>query len=357
MKVGILTFHRAYNYGAILQAYALQKKLREMDIQSEVIDYLSKEKRAQNKLFAYNKKFGLKGNLSKLVKDCYRKKKNAAFDQFMAEEMCISPKNYATFEELVQMDQQEPYDAYIVGSDQVWNFNNTLKDSAFLLCFVSNDAKKCSYAASLGSAKFDEELYALYKTEIEKFRILTVREESAVSEYGFLKENNAKVVVDPTLLLSRDTYEAIANPRIPTKKYAFMYTIAGERNLRKFAENFCRENGLVLVNSKKSRVFFQHASPRDFLSFIQHAECIFTNSFHGTALSIMMEKQFITEVHTKTSLNNRSNDLMKKLGLQDRDIDSDAFASRKTIDYGRVDAILAELRSDSVDILKQIVEK
>lgn len=247
MKVGILTFHRAYNYGAILQAYALQEKLEEMGAQSEIIDYLSTTKRKQNKLFAYNKKLGLKGNLLKLVKDCYRKKKNEAFDQFMKDEMVLSKRDYSSFDELVQMDQQGVYDTYIVGSDQVWNYNNTLGDSAFLLSFVSDNMKKCSYAASLGSAKFDKETYAQYNSEPEKFRTLTVREESAIAEHGFLKENHARVVVDPTLLLEKINYERLAHPRILKKKYAFMYTIAGERHLRKFAQQYCKDNGLILV--------------------------------------------------------------------------------------------------------------
>lgn len=355
MKVGILTFHRAYNYGAILQAYALQEKLREMGVQSEIIDYLSAAKRKQNKLFAYNKKIGLKGNLLKGVKDCYRKRKNAAFDQFMKDEMMLSEKNYSTFDELVQMDKQGSYDTYIVGSDQVWNYNNTLRDASFLLEFVSDDKKKCSYAASIGSAKFDDETYSQYNRELKKFRVLTVREESSIVKYGFLRENNARAVVDPTLLLKKSDYEKLAHPRIPKKKYAFMYTIAGERHLRKFAIQYCKDNGLTLVDSKKSGVFFKNSSPKDFLSFIQHADCIFTNSFHGTALSIMLEKQFITEVQTKTSLNNRSYDLMEKLGLQDRDIDSAGFASRDLIDYKDVKRKLDKLRNVSENILGEII--
>lgn len=355
MKVGILTFHRAYNYGAILQAYALQEKLREMGVQSEIIDYLSIAKRKQNKLFAYNPKLRLKGNLLKVIKDCYRKRKNEAFDQFMRDEMVLSEKNYSTFDELVQMDTQGSYDTYIVGSDQVWNYNNTLRDVAFLLGFVSIDKKKCSYAASIGSAKFDDETYALYNRELKKFRVLTVREESSIGEYGFLRENHARAVVDPTLLLKKSDYEKLAHPRIPKKKYAFMYTIAGERHLRKFAEQYCKDNGLSLVDSKKSSIFFKNSNPKDFLSFIQYADCVFTNSFHGTALSIMLEKQFVTEVQTKTSFNNRSNDLMKKLGLQNRDIDSAGFVASDLIDYRLVEQELDKLKNVSEDILREII--
>lgn len=355
MKVGVLTFHRAYNYGAVLQAYALQKKLGEIGVQCEVIDYLSREKRAQTKLFSYNKKLSIKGNLSKFIKDFYRVEKNAAFDRFMAEEMHISSNSYSKFEELVQMDKNAPYDVYIVGSDQVWNYKNTMSDPAFLLSFVSEDMKKCSYAASFGSADLDKELYALYKTELGKFRVLTVREESAITKFDFLEEKNAKVVLDPTLLLSKETYMKIANPRILEKKYVFVYTIAEERNLRKIAADYCRANGLVLVDCKKSGVFFKNSSPRDFLSFIQHAESVFTNSFHGTAFSIVLEKPFYTEVHTRTSLNNRSNDLLNKLDLSDRDIDSDSFSLEKLIDYSEVNQKLKEMRSDSIGALKMIV--
>lgn len=355
LKIGILTFHRAYNYGAILQAYALQKKLKRMGAESEIIDYMSMEKRAKTRLFCVDKKIGLKGNLVKFVKDCYRSRKNTEFDNFMAEEMLLSPERYATFDQLKELDQQKKYDRYIVGSDQVWNPKNNLRDPAFLLSFVSDSSKKCSYAASIGSAKFDQDIYALYEHEIKKFQILTVREESAIREYGFLRDNNATVVIDPTLLLTKSDYEDIASSRILSKGYAFLYTISEERNLRKFAGQYCKDNGILLVDSKKSGAFFKHSSPRDFLSFIQHADCVFTNSFHGTALSIILEKPFVTEVQTKNGLNNRSNDLMTKLGLQDRDIDNPGFASRDSIDYKDVKQKLDKLRNISEDIIKEII--
>lgn len=355
MKIGILTFHRAYNYGAVLQAYALQKKLKDIGAESEIIDYMSMEKRSKTQLFRAEKKLGLKGNLVKFIKDCYRSGKNKNFNKFMTEEMSLSPEKYESIDQLSELDRQGKYDMYIVGSDQVWNPKNNLRDPAFLLSFVSDNNKKCSYAASIGSAEFDQNLHTLYASELEKFRILTVREESAIREYDFLKDNNAKTVIDPTLLLMKKDYEIIANPRILTKRYAFLYTIAEERNLRKLAKKYCQKHGLILVDSKKSAIFFQKSSPRDFLSFIQHADCVFTNSFHGTAFSIIIEKQFVTEVQTKSGLNNRSNDLMKKLGLQDRDIDSTEFAPEELIDYEKIDHRLEKLRNDSEDILKKII--
>ena len=273
----------------------------------------------------------------------------------MNEEMKVSSISYSTFDELEQMDQHNTFDAYIVGSDQVWNFNITLRDPAFLLSFVSDNNKKCSYAASIGSVKFDNDMYSWYAEELAKFRVITVREESAIETYSFLKENQARAVVDPTLLLRKEGYQKIASPRILKKKYAFMYTIGEERNLRKYARDYCRTNNLILVDSKRSLTFFKRTSPRDFLSFILYAECVFTNSFHGTALSVMLEKNFITEIHTRKGVNNRSGDLMKKLELQNRDIDVAGFDPKITIDYKKVNELLEEQRKRSENILQEII--
>ncbi len=357
MRVGILTFHRAYNYGAVLQAYALQKKLNDMGVNSEIIDYLSLDMQSQMRLFSYDRSLSIKGNFIKFVKDFYRKKKNMAFDLFIGEEMQLSQKRYSDFNGLVKLDRQNLYDVYIVGSDQVWNNKNNLEDRAFLLGFTEDDTKKCSYAASLGNAHLDGKVCEQYQKELKKFRVLTVREEDSIEKYKFLSENGAKAVIDPTLLLKKEKYETIASPRIVKRKYAFLYTIAQDRKLRKYARKFCKENGLILVDSKRSRVFFKNSSPRDFLSFIKHSEYVFTNSFHGTAFSIIMQKQFATELNTKHSFNNRSNDLMMKTGLLYRDIESDSFDMKEIIDYKKVNGAVKELRDEAVQILREIVRE
>lgn len=355
MKVGILTFHRAYNYGAILQAFALQKKISDLGYESEIIDYLSNEDRKEQKTFHIQSGKGIKANIEKLIKDVYRIRKNRNFDSFMQSQMVISSVSYSTFSEMEKMDADSPYDCYIVGSDQVWNTNNNRRDKTFTLSFVNGNSRKCSYAASFGNVKLDNEMLDLYQRELGKFRVLTVREESSIEQYDFLKTYNAKVVLDPTLLLDSSNYLNIASPNLVKKKYAFMYTIAKERNLRTFAQSFCKEHGLLLIDSKKSLQFFQKSDPRDFLSFIEHAEYVFTNSFHGTAFSIIMNKQFATEVNTAKRLNNRSFDLLKKLGLIARDIDNSSFDLEKTIDYISVKEKLNSLRKESVDVLKEIL--
>ena len=98
MKAGILTFHRAYNYGAILLAFALQKTINKIGCDSEIIDYLSKEKQENIRLFHYNCNLNFKGNITKFFKDIYRSQKNKEFDSFMHDHMLLSKNTYSTFE-------------------------------------------------------------------------------------------------------------------------------------------------------------------------------------------------------------------------------------------------------------------
>lgn len=355
MKIGILTFHRAYNYGAILQAYALQKKIDALGYECEIIDYLSRAKQNQIKLFRIDPKNGIKVNMVKLIKDIYRCGKKKQFEKFMAKEMRLSKNRYSDDDELALLDMANEYDVYIVGSDQVWNNGNNLGDSTFLLSFVRESGKRCSYAASFGSAQLDQKALAVYQQELKRFRVLTVREENAINKYSFLKDYGARVVIDPTLLLEDSDYAKIASPRLIKRKYAFLYTIGEARNLREFVADFCRDNGLVLVDSKKSLVFFRYSNPKDFLSFVIHADYVFTNSFHGTAFSIIFKKNFATEIHTKGGCNDRSGDLLDKLGLMNRDIDTNNFDIQQEINWDNVYCRLVEQKEYSTNILREII--
>lgn len=356
IKVGILTFHRAYNYGAILQAYALQKVIRRLGIRCEVIDYWNVEKKRNHALFRIDFQMGISRNLSKLIKDIYRTWKNKNFNQFMHNVSMLSERKYSTLEELREMDVHEGYNVYVVGSDQVWNIENNSRDEAFLLIFTDNNDKKCSYAASFGSAELDAEMQQRYADELEKFRVISIREEDALEKFPFLRKDKAVVVLDPTLLLDRRDYVCISSKRIIKQKYAFIYTIPKENRLSEYARKICKQNSLVLVDSKKSMSFFINSKPEDFLSFFDNAEFVFTNSFHGTAFSIIMKKLFATEINVRGGgTNNRSKELLLKLDLLDRDIDSPNHNILKEINYDIVDITIDSMKEVSMNVLKEIV--
>ena len=353
-KVGILTFHRAYNYGAILQAFALQNAMQQLGVESEIVDYISLSRKQRQKLFSFRKDMSLKDKCKNVFKDVYRLKKRRKFDRFIKRYMKISPAAYHDSEQLRELDKSGTYGAYVVGSDQVWNADITQDDPAYLLSFANSNDKRNSYAASIGSCRFDAEREATFLRELRTFRVLTVREKSALESYPFLKECGAEVVLDPTLLLTKEEYAAIASKRRTKRKYAFLYTVPQADQLRRFAKDYCQKQGWVLIDIKKSMRAFLHSAPEDWLSFILNAEMVFTNSFHGTAFSIIMEKQFVTEADTSVMKNVRALDLLALTGLQSRDMSSAAFRPQDTIDYGAVRSRLAAAREKSFAILKEI---
>lgn len=355
MKIGILTFHRAYNYGAVLQAFALQQALKKIGADSEIIEYVGAKEREQIKLFHVPKGMGLKRGIKKIGKDFYRMGKHRKFDRFLSKQMTLSPGSYNTFEQMEELDRQSRYDSYVVGSDQVWNDEIIGEErTTFLLSFVSDDCKRNSYAASMGSCVPDEEQARLYQKELSKYRVLTVRENSALDAFPFLRENNAQVVLDPTLLLEKEDYAAIASKRLVKRKYAFLYTVPQADRLRDFAKDYCRQHGLVLIDIKKSFKAFLKSAPEDWLSLMLNADMVFTNSFHGTAFSVIMQKPFVTEVNSPKTKNCRSYDLLEKLDLLNRDMNSASFHPEEPIDYSVIRKKLKAERDRSYLYLRKI---
>ncbi len=328
--------------------------MQQLGVESEIIDYISLSIKQKQKLFTFRKDMSLKDKCKNAFKDIYRLKKRRKFDRFIKRYMKISPAAYHDSEQLRELDKSGTYGAYVVGSDQVWNADITQDDPAYLLSFVNSNDKRNSYAASIGSCRFDAEREATFHRELRTFRVLTVREKSALESYPFLKECGAEVVLDPTLLLTKEEYAAIASKRRTKRKYAFLYTVPQADQLRRFAKDYCQKQGWVLIDIKKSMRAFLHSAPEDWLSFILNAEMVFTNSFHGTAFSIIMEKQFVTEADTPVMKNVRALDLLALTGLQSRDMSSAAFSPQDTIDYGAVRSRLATAREKSFAILKEI---
>lgn len=125
--------------------------------------------------------------------------------------------------------------------------------------------------------------------------------------------------------------------------------------LRKYAQEVCKQKGLKLIDCKKSIEFFMHSSPEDFLSFIENAEIVFTNSFHGTAFSIIFEKKFVTEVHLKGGFNSRSDDLLNLLNIHNRDMDDAGFEIDAQIDWKLVESIRDAEIKKSMDVLRRMI--
>lgn len=347
-KVGILTFHDVRNYGASLQAYALQKKLQEIFLDVEIINYHNAEIQKRLKLWNFQKT-DIKTFLHTVFGAVFYINKKHAFDTFNCAVFRLSPK----FSKEDLQRKTTAYNILVTGSDQVWCARLTNHDPSYFLDFAGENQIKIAYAPSFG----DDPITDLSLTKyLNQFDLLTVREEIASEA---LKKNLAKdytVVCDPTLLLEAEEWDSIASKRFCREPYVFLFMIHESKALMEQAERFSREKGLRLI-SNKSFPFFRHLSPMDFLSWVKYADYVFTDSFHGTVFSLIFQKQFACHCFTITGKKKlRLLRLLDMVKLPQRTIDNPDFKIEEHIPWEEIQAILSEYAEYSWGTVLQWLE-
>ena len=350
MKIGIITFHRAVNYGAVLQAYALQEIIEKMGHKAEIIDYRSPKIEKDASPFVG---FRNGSAITTAVKRCiFRLRKNVAFHFFFRKYINLSPKvvKKADLEKIA-----DNYDIIFTGSDQVWNIGCTENDTTYFLDFVKDSKKKNAYAVSFGSDELYENGLFDYKRLMNDFNSISVREKSGVDIVNHILDREATLVLDPTLLLTSEDWESLVKKRPINEKYIFVYYLRPPKNLIEYISKLADRTGYKIIDAKSSKSFFMKNSPIDFLTWIYHSEYFVTNSFHGTVFSLVFKKQFMVELNNKFDVNNRSKALLDLVNL-DRDISLDTIGKiDEEIDYSIVDDILAEQRKKSLDFLSNAI--
>ncbi len=363
-KIGILTFHRAYNYGAVLQCFALQQILIESGKDVEVIDYKNnyfeetyslnpfkiKEFKKRIKVFA---QWILRMPI--MLKETQKKKK---IQKFVSTYIKLS-KPYVK-KELAEANKI--YNMFIVGSDQVWNSELTNFDSSYFLDFVEQNNKRIAYAASLGRKYLRGIEYELLRSFLPLYKAVGVREKDG----GKIIENMIGIaptsVLDPTLLISKEGWNSYLPSRIRQKKYILIYTVQKPSILLEKAFEFAQQNGYEVISFNKLKTKHKYklkisASPLEFLAFIRDAECIFTTSFHGLIYSINFNKPFFYEL-SKNPINTNSRliDICELLDIHNREIKSNEL-SNVSINYEQVNRRLEKLRENSISFLLKSVEE
>lgn len=292
-KTGILTYHKANNLGAVLQAYALQKTLNEnLNQNAEIIDYDN-------------------GNFSEygknIIKNVYYFIKSKGFNNFRKNKLILSKK----YNKGNIIDANKEYSSIITGSDQVWNLSCSKNDYNYFLEFVNDNVKRIAYAASVGNYKYNlEELKSIEK-ELRKFYKISIREQDSLKIF---KNMNLDISItpDPVFLLKKEEWMKIVPKRLYKKKYIFVYLIQEDVNVMKAAEQYAKENNCEIISNKKNIKFILNNSPEKFLSWIYYADAIFTNSFHGTAFSLIFEKKLGADICLKNGkINNRIENILK----------------------------------------------
>ncbi len=350
-RIGVLTFHNAINYGAVLQTYSLQKTIKNMGYDCCTIDYRCP---CIQKFDGYIKTDSLKLFFKSLFELHKQYKKKRKFNAFIKGHIELSDRYKK--KDLYKIEKL--YDKFVVGSDQVWNPYITDYDNAYLLSFVNDNSKKNSYAASFGLSKLPLVWHNECAKEIDKFNIVSTRERAG--EKLIIDKINKKVTVDldPVFLQTVNEWKCLFKNMNYSNKYIFVY-MPGHKTLS-FAKRLSEEKGLQIIqcgwksiiNPKKNVGKIESSlGPDEFLSLLYNAEYVVTGSFHATAFSIIFHKKFYVEI--PDSVGSRIKNLLDMFSLNERNMD---VASRDDIDWANIDILLNQYRSISMERLKSIIE-
>lgn len=350
MKVGILTYNTAYNYGALLQSYALQKKINMLGHNCNVINYQCEGVINQ---YAFQKKINLlalKRNISWLLSIGKRKK----MDKFRE----LLPLTKPIFKENIK-DLNDVFDCFIVGSDQVWNKICTNGDEAFFLNFVENNIKKNSYAASFGRSVIDDIDKNKYQKLLNSFNYISVREESGIDIVRELTGKEIVCVLDPVFLITyKDWMKFVYSIK---HKYIFVYQLVSDLNTIRYASRIAKQLGYELyiytsnLHAGRYGKRVINMGVEDFLSFIANAELVITDSFHCSAFSVIFNTQFYSKFRTNDPANTRLENLLKIFGINSNVLEENYLNAINMIDFEIVNKILFEEQKKSENYLKLIL--
>lgn len=347
MNVGIITMHAARNYGAVLQTYALQEEIRRMGFAAEIIDYRRSNQTELGYLFDINKNY--KNNLIRKVmffsKTFFPKIRSShIFSDFRKRKLYLSEKTFVG----PNPEEHFPvYDVYCVGSDQVWNPNaNNGFDANYFLEKVQG--KKISYASSIGTDELSDNDLQYIKVHTGDFSYISVREISSV--YLLRKVGIECVnVIDPVFLLSPNEWLNFAELRA-RDKYLLVYYFGNAEKILLRAKKIADSRNLKIVRISVGYERYhgdqfveRFITPEQFVGLFANAEAVITNSFHGTAFSIIFKKQVY--IHPVSDKNTRFESIMKLFNLQQRNIrnmDDSSMLKLPDINYDSVSDILHE---------------
>jgi len=358
MRIGILTFHAAQNYGAVLQCFALQTYLESMGHEVMVVDY-----RSPYLLHDY-RVFDLKRFLSPNPLRCLRKmrrenrllplrkRRGAAFESFVARHLHLCPVNSI---------HEHPFDVIFVGSDQVWNTRLTGGFDQYYWGDFTRPKQTvlASYAASMEDNPTDEKCREIAR-RLENFSYISVREKTLAR---LLSEKCGKEIgyaVDPTLLVGSQTWSQLAGERMVKEDYVFLYEVNPLPKAEQLAADIAKATGkrlitlsslLTLHDTKQSAA----SSPITFLNLFKYADVVVAASFHGTVFSLVFSKPFVS-VKANNGKDGRTANLLASVGLSHRFVDH--------LDASQLEQLLAENsavnldtqeRQQSVDYIRKIV--
>ena len=346
-KTGIITFEHEENYGAVLQCYALKEFLKSKGAESYVIN----KHKDKGKLISFgNPKSFLKSVYLSIPKILKRRKTDRFKKKYF---------NYLDF------DIRDNIDIFILGSDQVWNPDFIKGEEQ--IYFAGFEKKKnslvASYAASVGKEFLNDIEKEIFRDNLRNVDVISVREEKGKELLKDLTDKEIEVLLDPTLLITKDHWEKLIISEHGTiGKYLLLYHLWDYNDTLKAAQKIASDLNLKIIELKPNATIgsplseiFNPVGPSDFLRLFKDASVVVTNSFHGVAFSILFKKEFY--VVSSKSWSTRITNLLDKFNLSERFINVDKQINyTDLIDYKFTDEILEKERLRSGEYIQKIFD-
>lgn len=360
IKIGILTFHRAYNYGACLQAFALHKALNKLGLSNEIIDYRNSYFKKVYSIFRFN-------GYKKILRSIYRlfrpdfifslKWRYIRYRDFLKkntiQSKMIKRKN------LYKLNST--YDYFLTGSDQIWNLKLSNTDTSYMLDFVTENKKKKSYAASFGKEIHSQNEVEIYKKYLWQYNSLLVREESGKNILEELKCKSS-VVLDPVLLHDKKFWLNYIEPTpIVAENYIVTYFIQEPTLSYEFAKKVAKNSDAKIIHINtdgvrkkyKDSIYYNSLWPQEFLNVIANASSIITTSFHGLSFAILFNIPFWYELQGQMpNINARLSHIANLFWINKQEITSNTiYNPNATINWWHINNVLEEERQKSLSLL------
>lgn len=354
MKIGILTFHNAYNYGAVLQAYATQEIVKSRGHEVEIINYHNRKvDRHYVKKFSYRKFYKIP--LALIGKFFFYKRK-LAYERFINEYLQLT-SNVIRSEENVTLDV---YDVILIGSDQLWNKRITGGwDKMYWGDFKTpSGTRKVAWSICMNNIDLNEDDILFVKKHLENFDLISVRESDLLSFISGLTSKSVYHTLDPTLVLPSANWENVCHD-VKEKGYIAVYAVQDEEKAIAYARKIAslQKKSLIIIRSYSKWYFTKEnkefAGPDDFLSYIRYADMVITTSFHGAVFSVIYQKQFVCPLFRD---NVRVKSLLDSLHISERIVKTMSdYHSLQPIDYARVNRDLDTLRRRTLNVWNTIL--
>lgn len=343
MKIGILTFHWATNYGAVLQCYALQKHLESMGHEVKIMNYKPRQYDDNIYTFLRFRKFL---NLREYINN---RKKESALCKFRKEYLHQTKRVYQC-KDMASLASQ--FDIIVSGSDQVVNPSFLLSGEGrgivtptYFLGFPFK-GKRIGYALSFGCVEYPKDACSIASEYIKAFDVITVREKTGLDIVKSMGREDAVVVPDPTLLIESRFYHQLADNHINPNQNQYIYSFF-IRNIAERKHTICNilKGKHILWNNEDGDYTMQ-----GWLNKIKHSEFVVTDSFHCVVMCLKLHKKFaiVTESNGNVGMNDRLYTLLGNIGLDNRiiykeKIDEIDNLLEKDINWNNIDVEISKM--------------